>query len=151
MKTFSDLLAIDHKIDFFVCLEPVSDNGNPEFWVSINGKNILQGYLTNSIEKHHAVDLLDPIRVEIGMKGKRYSALQETAIIIKSIQIDGFEIVPNWTHLAVYKNDHDDESPTSYLGYNGTWILDIPISFYRWKHQITGQGWLLEPARSLNS
>jgi hypothetical protein len=146
MKTFSDLLDIDPKIDLFVNLEPVSYNGYPQFWISVNDKIIEQGTLTHSLTKHCEINLLDTIKLEIGMKQKNYSAEKETAVIIRSINIDGFEIVPNWTHLAIYQNDHDNGSPTSYLGFNGTWRLDIPEPFYRWRHRVTGQGWLLEPS-----
>ena len=146
MKTFSDLLDIDPKIDLSVALEPLSHNGYPDFWITVNDQIIAQGTLIHSITEHCQINLLDPIRLEIGMKQKRYSADKETAIIIRSIDIDGFEIVPNWTHLATYQNDHDNRSPTSYLGFNGTWRLDIPEPFYRWRHRVTGQGWLLEPS-----
>ena len=146
MKTFSDLLAIDPKIDLCIELEPISHNGCPEFWISVNDDVIRQGTLTHSITEHCQFNLLDRIKLEIGMKQKNYSAEKETAIIIRSINIDGFEIVPDWTHLAVYHNDHNNGSPTSYLGFNGTWRLDIPEPFYRWRHRVTGQGWLLEPS-----
>lgn len=146
MKTFSDLLDIDPKIDLFVDLEPVSHNGCPQFWISVNDKIIEQGTLIHSLRKYCEIDLLDTIKLEIGMKQKNYSAEKETAVIIRSINIDGFEIVPNWTHLAIYQNDHNNGSPTSYLGFNGAWRLDIPEPFYRWRHRVTGQGWLLEPS-----
>ncbi len=148
MKTFSDLLDIDPRIDLCVILEPVSYNGCPEFWISVNDQIIAQGTLTHSIIKHCEINLLDPIRLEIGMQQKKYSAEKETAIIMKSITIDGFEIVPNHTHHAVYQNDHNNTQPTSYLGFNGSWTLDISEPFYRWRHRITGQGWLLEPIKA---
>ena len=146
MKKFLDLLAIDHKIDFSVSLEPVSHNGHPEFWVRVNEQMILEGTLTHGVKAQCAIGLLDPMVIEIGMKHKKYSEEKETAVIIQSINIDGFEIVPHWTHLAVYQNDHDHGSPTSYLGFNGTWRLAIPEPFYRWRHRVTGQGWLLVPS-----
>jgi hypothetical protein len=148
MKTFSDLLDIDPKIDLSVALEPVSHNGCPEFWISVNDQIIAQGTLLHSITEHCEINLLDPIRLEIGMKQKKYSVEKETAVIIRSINFDKFEIVPEWTHLAVYQNDHNFISPTSYLGFNGTWRLDIPEPFYRWKHHITSQGWLLKPTKA---
>ena len=148
MKTFSDLLAIDPKIDLCIELEPVSHNGCPEFWISVNDNVIRQGTLTHSIKEHCQFNLLDRIKLEIGMKQKKYSVEKETAIIIRSINIDGFELVPNWTHLATYQNDHDNGLPTSYLGFNGTWTLDISQPFYRWRHHVTGQGWLLEPVKA---
>lgn len=41
--------------------------------------------------------------------------------------IDGIEILPRYDYLAD----------------NG--VLSIQEPFYRWLHQVTGQGWLLEP------
>lgn len=145
MQTFLELLATDPKIDFSVTLEPVSQNGDPLFWIMINDHVLAEGVLEHSIKTHCELNLLDPIRLQIGLKQKQYSAELETAVILRSVNIDGFEIVPNWTHLAVYENDHNNASPTSYLGYNGTWCLTIVEPFYRWRHRITGQGWLLEP------
>lgn len=148
MKTFLDLLATDPKIDFSIALEPVAHNGVPVFWIMINGRVIAEGALEHSIKTHCNLNLLDPIRLEIGMKHKQYCVDKETAVILRSVSIDGFEIVPNWTHLAVYENDHNNRLPTSYLGFNGTWTLDIAEPFYRWRHHVTGQGWLLEPTKT---
>jgi hypothetical protein len=92
-----------------------------------------------------SVDVLDHIDISIGMRDKIYSAEKETAILIDSIKIDGFEIVPSWTQLAEYINERNFTGPTSYLGFNGTWRLSIQEPFYQWKHRITGQGWLLHP------
>lgn len=147
MKKFLDLLDIDTKINLSVTLEPVYNNGCPDFWVSVTDQIIAQGKMLHSITKHCEIGLLDPIKLEIGLQQKKYSAEEETAIIIRSINIDGFEIIPEWTHLAIYQNDHHFTSPTSYLGFNGTWRLDIPEPFYRWKHHITSQGWLLKPIK----
>jgi hypothetical protein len=91
------------------------------------------------------VPLLDPIKIEIGMSNKKYNQNLETAVIIDSVCIDGFEITPNYTHLANYQNERNIDNPTSYLGFNGVWKLTIPEPFYRWQHRVTGQGWLLEP------
>jgi hypothetical protein len=148
MKTFSDLLDIDPKIDLCVIFEPVSLNGHPVLCLSINNEIVVRDVLEKPITYRCQLNLLDPIQLIIGMEHKVYCADKETAIIIKSVNIDGFEIVPDWTHLAIYQNDHDNGSPTSYLGFNGTWRLDIPEPFYRWRHRVTGQGWLLEPIKA---
>lgn len=36
------------------------------------------------------------------------------------------------------------------FGYwNGTtWIMKLHEPFYRWRHRVTGQGWLLEPVKA---
>lgn len=43
------------------------------------------------------------------------------------VKVDGEEILPKYRHLAV----------------DGK--LTIPEPFYRWYHQVSGQGWLLTP------
>jgi len=46
---------------------------------------------------------------------------------IDSVAVDGIEILPRY----------------SYLGTDGKLVIDQP--FYRWYHQVSGQGWLLTP------
>ena len=77
------------------------------------------------------------------MSDKDYSVEKETAILIDSVIIDGLEIIPNKTHLAYYFNERNIDSPTSYLGFNGTWRLQINEPFYLWQHRIIVQGLLL--------
>ena len=79
------------------------------------------------------------------MSGKQYDQYRETAVIIDQLAIDGFDIIPTWTQLATYHNDHDSRGPTAYLGFNGTWRLQIDRPFYQWRHAVTGLGWLLAP------
>lgn len=45
-----------------------------------------------------------------------------------SVKIDGMEVID--------------------FGYEhgGLWRMTLHEPFYRWRHQVTGQGWLLEPA-----
>ena len=89
------------------------------------------------------LDLFEPffIQVELKNKTKLYPD-QETAVQIK-LQIDGIDLLPRFDYLAKYVNDQDNNSPTSYLGYNGKWRLTFDRPFYQWLHQATGQGWLL--------
>jgi hypothetical protein len=95
--------------------------------------------------------LLDPFKIEIGMSDKKYNETLETAVIIRSLKIDDFEIIPNWTNLSEYQNERDINRPVSYMGYNGVWSLTVPEPFYRWRHVVTGQGWLLEPMLQKNN
>jgi hypothetical protein len=44
-----------------------------------------------------------------------------------TVTVDGIEILPKYQYLAV----------------NGK--LNIPVPFYQWYHQVSGQGWLLRP------
>jgi hypothetical protein len=139
MKTYSDLQAIDSRLHCHVELEPV---GNPEVAVIINGV-YGGGKLFKTVVFDVTVDLLNPFTIEIELKNKTYSLEHETAVIVKQLQIDGIDLVPRFDYLAVYDNDHNNNDPTSYLGFNGKWTLTFDRPFYQWLHLATGQGWLL--------
>jgi hypothetical protein len=145
MKNFSELLDTDLRIDIKISLSVISDNGYPRCKVSVNDLTQYNDSMFESLAVESTVRLLDPIRIVIEMSGKNHSREKETAIVIDSVTIDGFEILPNWTHLAQYENERCIDSPTSYLGFNGVWSLQINEPFYHWRHRITGQGWLLSP------
>lgn len=145
MNVFSDLLAIEYRISVRITLCPIMQNGAPCVRTICNDRMLFQGHLLKEQTLATTVDLLEPIDLSIELSSKKYCAEKETAVIIKSVMIDDFDIVPAWTHLAAYKNDKDNTDPTSYLGFNGIWQLAISEPFYLWRHRITGQGWLLEP------
>jgi len=139
MKTYSDLKDIDNRLRIKLALEPV---GTPEVSVIIGtvygGGKLFQLSIFDT-----ELDLLKPFAIEIELKNKIYDASTETAVIIKSLQIDNIDLVPKFDYLATYINDHANTDPTNYLGFNGKWTLTIDRPFYQWLHQATGQGWLL--------
>lgn len=147
MKTFYDLLDTDQssEIDVVIGVSSITQNGIPRCVVSVNDRICYQGHLDQPVEITQIFQLLEPVSIKIEMSEKRYSLTAETAILIDRLSIDGFDIVPNYVHLARYENDHDQDAFTSYLGHNGIWHFDTDRPFYQWKHQITGQGWLLTP------
>jgi len=140
MKTYSDLQAIDTRLHLHVELEPI---GTPDITVSVN--DIVDHYsaLSNNIILDYHVDLLDLFAVNIELRNKHYTTEYETAVIIKRLFIDNIIIIPTYCHLANYQNDHNNNNPTNYLGFNGKWTLTIDRPFYHWLHQVQGQGWLL--------
>jgi hypothetical protein len=143
MKNFLDLLATDLRLDFELTVEPV---GTPDTEIWINQQLIHQGCLLAPISIQEQLPLLSELLVLIKLKNKIYSLDSESAIVINQLSIDGFGIVPMWTQLARYTNDHHVDSPTAYLGFNGEWKLEINQPFYQWRHQVTGQGWLFQPS-----
>jgi hypothetical protein len=145
MNNFLDLLDTDPYIEIDICVSPCCDNGAPICQIQVNQTMLFDAHLTDIQQLTYRSNLLDPIKIQISMQGKIYSADRETGITLDQVSIDGFDIVPKWTHLAEYQNDHLVTDPVGYLGYNGTWTLDITEPFYRWRHRVTGQGWLLEP------
>ena len=139
MKTYSDLQDTDTHLHLVLTLEPI---GNPEFSVII-GNHYAGGKLFKEINIFLELNLIEPFQIQIELKNKSYNVDNETAIIIRCLQIDGIDLVPKFDYLATYLNDHNNNSPTSYLGFNGKWTLTFDRPFYQWLHQVTGQGWLL--------
>jgi hypothetical protein len=140
MKTYSDLLDIDSRLHLHIELEPV---GSPDVTVSIN--DIVDNYsgLSDNIILDYHIDLLDLFAVNIELSNKHYTTEYETAVIIKRLSVDNIELIPEYDYLAKYVNDHDNNNPTSYLGFNGKWTLTFDRPFYHWLHEHSGQGWLI--------
>jgi hypothetical protein len=145
MKNFSDLLATETDIEVRIRLRAISDNGDPRCRVIVNKDTLYDSWMSGPVDLVSHVALTDHILISIEMSGKNYSADRETAVIIESLSIDGFDIIPRFAHLGHYENERGISGSTSYLGFNGSWMLDIPEPFYRWRHRITGHGWLLDP------
>ena len=145
MKNFYELLDIKEKIFVSLTVAPIIDTLPPCMSLQINDITLHHGSLTEKKCIQHCIKLLDDIDIKITLYNKDYKKFNKIAILIESCNIDDFEIVPKWTQLANYKNDNSFTEPTNYLGFNGVWNLKITEPFYRWKHRITGQGWLLEP------
>jgi hypothetical protein len=145
MNNFLDLLDTNCQVKVTLKLSVIHDNGYPGVSVRVNDNVVEYLQLTQSVEHEFDISLLDPIEIEVSMKDKQYSEIKETAVLIDLLSIDGFEVVPQWTHLAEYHSERGLQSATSYLGINGSWKLKIDRPFYQWRHAVTGQGWLLEP------
>lgn len=135
MKRYSDLLGIDTQIPVEIQLKHI---GRPDYVVVIN--NII---FDNQVKIIHSINLLDPITIAIVLQNKIYTLDYETAIIIEKLSIDNIDIIPQYDYLADYQNDHNNNDPTHYLGFNGKWTLTIDRPFYQWLHRVSGQGWLL--------
>ena len=142
MKKFSDLLATDLYLDLILTAEPV---GAPDVEIWIDQQLMHQGQLSQPITVSTQLSLLSEFSVLVKLKNKVYSSESETAVVVTKLSIDGFDLVPRFTHLAQYANDHDFTEPTSYVGFNGEWKFNINKPFYQWQHEITSQGWLFQP------
>ena len=139
MKNYSDLQAIDPRLTCHIHLETV---GHPDVSVIV-GPHMAGGILYRDLDIRVELDLLQPFLIQIELQNKIYTAEAETAVRIRSIQIDGQELIPRFLGLARYDNDHRFKNPTDYLGFNGKWTLTIDRPFYHWLHEHTAQGWLL--------
>lgn len=144
MNQFSDLLDTDIQINVQLRLSAIVDNGVPTALVKYNNKILLNQALDSPICINWDCGLLDPMRIQVALIDKIYNDQKETAIIIESLTVDGVELIPKYNNLIAYANDHDIDTPTNYLGFNGIWELHIPIPFYQWLHNVQGQGLLIK-------
>jgi len=147
MKTFYDLQDIETTVKIKIALSAIVDNGAAHAKIICNNRILHNAPITDNVVINDSVNLLDTINLTVIISNKVYSSQQETAVVVDSVYVDGFEIIPRYNHCTEYINDHNQQITTNYLGYNGTWSLHIELPFYQWLHQQTGQGWLLQPHR----
>ena len=141
MNNYSDLLDINnYKLNICIELEPV---GSPEIVVTVADKVPADSKLNNLLKLEYQVSLLDLFSIDIELKNKTYTLEYETAVIIRQLSIDNINLIPKFDYLAAYINDHNNNNPTSYVGFNGKWSLTFDRPFYQWLHQHTGQGLLI--------
>jgi len=140
MKTYSDLQDIDTRLNLVIELEPV---GTPTAKVIINNQQYDYPGLTSPIIINEYLPLMDLFNINIELRNKHYTTEYETAVIICRLSVDNIELIPRYDYLARYINDHDNNNPTSYLGFNGKWTLTIDCPFYHWLHRHSGQGLLI--------
>lgn len=143
MNRFSDLQATDLYLE--ISLRAITDNGAPWAQVTVNDKVLWRQQVFEDIVLTHRMPLLDPFVISVAMQDKVYNSQKETALIIQSVCVDGFVVIPRFNHHSRYHNERNQCSPTNYLGFNGVWSLNVPEPFYRWRHRVLDQGWLLEP------
>jgi hypothetical protein len=140
MNNYLDLTDIDTRLNLVLDLEPI---GTPMISVSIGNTLCYNSASSDPIIITTVLPLLDTFDIIISLSDKHYTTEYETAIIIKKLSIDNINIIPEYNHLVDYQNDHNNNSPTNYLGFNGEWTLKINRPFYQWLHQAQGHGWLL--------
>jgi hypothetical protein len=151
MKNYLDLLDTDvHLLDICLKLKAITNNGIPLISVTINDDICFRGYLDNTITVYKRIALLDTLSVQITLENKNYSDTAETAVVIDSLTIDNIDMVPTCIDCICYANDQNQNTQAFYLGFNGVWQFKLNEPFYRWWHQQSGQGWLLEPAPMQN-
>jgi hypothetical protein len=147
MNNYLDLLAINNtNIKIELIIDCIVDNGAPDLKVLINNQELYNKPINQEITFNYKLALLDNLSVQLRMSNKTYSADKETAVIIKSLKIDNYQMVGYYDSMVNYINDQNIDYRGFYLGFNGVWQFKIDQPFYRWWHRQSGQGWLLEPA-----
>lgn len=115
MKNFYELLATDLAIALELLITVHS--GNVE--IVINNQPQLAQQTANGVMVCVALPLLQPIDVSVHHQGA----------YVNSLLLDGWQARPHWG-----------------TEYSNMWQFTTNGQpFYRWKHQATGQGWLLSP------
>jgi hypothetical protein len=145
MNNFSELQATKINLPVVILVEPVFDTQSPEIMVTVAHQVLFSGQLTQPVTLSCCVDLLSQFEISIELINKDDHKDHTSAVVIAQLIIDSHDLVPQWSHLAHYSNDKNYNLPTTHLGFNGSWKLDINEPFYRWWHRVTGQGWLLLP------
>lgn len=134
-------------------LKPISDSRAPKC-------NITVGYVTKmrELDKEQWVEFLiypdkgsniDLIIEHHGKTDAEFKSGKELAILIEEIEINGVsdskflwqgKFYPN------YPSWEKDQGPldTHYLGFNGSWKLNITIPAYTWIHKTLDLGWIYD-------
>ena len=82
MKNFLEALDINQTLKVQLSLRIIDDNGYPDFTLYFNNESIDHSHNKNlDIIKH--IKHNDPISLKITMFGKKYSALEESAIVVE--------------------------------------------------------------------
>ena len=144
MKNFLETSDTDRHLDIVVDLSIIDKNGYPDFELLINGQKQDVAKNKKNIILEKKLPLLDPIEFTIYLKNKKYSAIKETALVV-CIFIENINVLPDYTHLTEYQNDHSKEIQTNYIGYNGTWKFIIDKPFFQWYHYHSSKGILVTP------
>lgn len=138
-----------YKTNIEFVLEPV---GNPDV-IIIAGQQIINKIVDETKTFSFELDvpaITIPLRVKLINKSDNDPT---TAIIIKELRINGISN-PKFVWAGTYYPDYPKEwaqqqqnldlaiTNTNYLGWNGTWELDITIPAFTWMHQTLGLGWI---------
>jgi len=140
MNPFLNLLdTIETEIKIKISLHPVKYVNVPEVDVLVNDIFVFSDLIKEKKIIQTSVQLEENIDLKIVSKNNN-------ALVIKSIKIDDFEIIPDHINYSNYVGaDGTDYGSSEYLGVSGKWNLSIKEPFYNWKHKTTGMGWLLHP------
>jgi len=66
-----------------------------------------------------------------------------TAVEIKSVKINGIES-PRILYQGLYHPIGMPARRTTYIDFNGVWVLDFAVPVYTWIHKTQGLGWIYD-------
>lgn len=117
MKNFSDLLATELGLEVRVVVTPTSDTG--DCCIKIGSKTVAPKGLTQQTRIKFQLPLLEAIDITVS-----------GSVELVSLEIDRHHMWPKFCWRE-----------------NETVRCRLDQPFYQWLHTVTGQGWLLVPAK----
>lgn len=144
---------MDTRID--VKLTPVMFDRAPTGRIGINGQ-LSDIVLAESKWFHFSIDQAQnsTITLTVEQYGKTNRDTipdqeLDTAIVIEEVKLNGLSS-PKFAWAGIYCPDYPDHYPNkipnltniNYLGWNGTWTLELSVPIYTWIHQIENLGWI---------
>lgn len=145
-----------------ICIEPIWHDDPPEIAVSI-GDWQWSGQLTETRVFSHDCQLLptkSTITVSLSNKrDKDTSKDNDKAIVIKSVEFNGIsseKLLWQGRYRPIYPEpwasqqrqqgqELQPELPAhTYLGWNGTWVLEFDVPVFTWIHRVENLGWIYD-------
>jgi hypothetical protein len=151
-------MAIDqtYQVDLSVSIKPIWFNKPPTIRISLNGniEDIVLEKETWFNYTYKSVSATNVLQIEFYGKTDKDSDMdngKDTAIIIDQVKFNGISS-PKIAWSGIYTPDYPLDypasastlSPCTYLGWNGTWILEFTVPVFTWIHQIEGLGWIYD-------
>lgn len=122
IKTFLDVLDINTADQLRVQLV-IAEHGEIHYRMRLNG------HLVSDLDTTYTLDLFSPVNLKCTVIDANAGAVE-----IKSLLINGVEVLPKYQHLA--------NPQTAWIDQQGPWEFNVHNSFYPWLHAISGQGWV---------
>ena len=83
-----------------------------------------------------------PLQLTVEHRG-RHPNDGVTAVEVKNVKINGIES-PKIMYQGLYYPTGMPARKTTYIDFNGVWVLDFSVPVYTWLHNTMGLGWIYE-------
>jgi len=126
-----------HNVRISILLEPV---GSPDVVVSCD-----QQLRELIINEPTCVDFVysqeqGPSKLTVQHRNRQDNT---TAIIVKSVKLNGIEHIQN-TYQGIYYPIGLELRRDTYIAWEGSWILEFTVPVYTWLHKTQGLGWIYD-------
>lgn len=123
-----------------VLLKPV---GTPMVEVSCGGESkILRLFSTETWTSFKFDQTAGPLQLSVEHRERAFDD-GVTAVEIKSVKINDIES-PKILYQGLYYPIGMPARRTTYIDFNGVWVLDFSVPVYTWLHNTLGLGWIYD-------